>query len=175
MRIEYNKDTPHFSSEELREIYRNTEEKTSKALRQTAHRLYPGRDSVTYENLFIREGYARAYIKTMQATMSILTCRCWHAKARAKYAGILQCVITISRWNSWGKLSALQEKQFALSVFLFLACILMELALTVKKSMFGLINTALSNMRLETAYRSLQNRTVTLKQEVENRLILDFV
>ena len=62
MRIEYNKDTPHFSSEELREIYRNTEEKTSKALRQTAHRLYPGRDSVTYENLFIREGYARAYM-----------------------------------------------------------------------------------------------------------------
>jgi hypothetical protein len=62
VRIEYNKDTPHFSSEELREIYRNTEEKTSKALRQTAHRLYPGRDSVTYENLFIREGYARAYM-----------------------------------------------------------------------------------------------------------------
>lgn len=62
MRIEYNKDTPHFSSEELREIYRNTEEKTSKALRQTAHRLYPGRDSVTYDNLFIREGYARAYM-----------------------------------------------------------------------------------------------------------------
>lgn len=62
MKFECNKDTPHFSSEELQTIYRSTDEKTSEALRQTARHLYPGRNPVTYENISIREGYARAYM-----------------------------------------------------------------------------------------------------------------
>lgn len=57
-----NKDTPHFTSAEIREIYHKTQEKTSAAMQDTARKLYPGRDPIVYENLFIRPGYARAYM-----------------------------------------------------------------------------------------------------------------
>lgn len=56
------KNTPHFSVEELCEIYYKCEEKTTTALRNTSRLLYPGRDPITYENLIIREGFARAYM-----------------------------------------------------------------------------------------------------------------
>ena len=69
----------------------------------------------------------------------------------------------------------LQERQFALNVFTFLECIMMELVSREKKIMFGLINTDLNIIQLEIAYRFVLNRIATLKQEMENRLILGFV
>lgn len=56
-----NAQTPHFSFEELEQIYQQAETKETKCLRETARELFPGRNSVTYENLYIGAGPGRAF------------------------------------------------------------------------------------------------------------------
>jgi len=61
MHFQMNAQTPHFTFEELQAIYQNTKKKESAALRQTARELFPGRDPVAYENLYLSKGPGRAF------------------------------------------------------------------------------------------------------------------
>ena len=56
-----NGNTPCFSFPEIEDIYRNATEKNTDALRETAHRLFPNRDPIMYENLSMRKGFGRAF------------------------------------------------------------------------------------------------------------------
>lgn len=57
-----NSKTPHFSYDEVVEIYRKTDHPTERKLRDTARKLFPGRDPITYENLFLSSGPWRAFM-----------------------------------------------------------------------------------------------------------------
>lgn len=56
-----NGQTPHFTLEELKEIYAASKKKDTNAMRETARQLFPGRDPITYENLYIGTGPGRAF------------------------------------------------------------------------------------------------------------------
>ena len=56
-----NSQTPHFSFEELKEIYEASPKHETNALKEAAQKLFPGRDPVTYENLYISTGPGRAF------------------------------------------------------------------------------------------------------------------
>lgn len=60
--FERNGNTPHFSLEELKEIYAHAKKKDTAAVRETAHTLFPGRDPIAYENLYIGTGPGRAFM-----------------------------------------------------------------------------------------------------------------
>lgn len=53
--------TPHFSLDELKQIYAEAPKKETRTLRQVAEQLYPGRDQITYENLYLGAGPGRAF------------------------------------------------------------------------------------------------------------------
>lgn len=57
-----NSKTPHFNYDEVVEIYRRTDHPTERKLRDTARNLFPGRDPITYENLFLSSGPWRAFM-----------------------------------------------------------------------------------------------------------------
>lgn len=61
MTFDRNSQTPHFTFEELKEIYAAAEKKNDNCLRATARKLYPDRDPITYENLYIGKGPGRAF------------------------------------------------------------------------------------------------------------------
>lgn len=61
MSFDRNSQTPHFSYEELKEIYAASPKHETKALKDAALKLFPGRDPVTYENLYISTGPGRAF------------------------------------------------------------------------------------------------------------------
>lgn len=69
MKFECNANTPRFCFSEIREIYNHSQEKSTEALRETAHRLFPGRDPVMYENLMIRTGCGRAFLHEGEYTL----------------------------------------------------------------------------------------------------------
>ncbi|MDY3225296.1 MAG: hypothetical protein SOW84_05415 [Candidatus Faecousia sp.] len=69
MKFECNANTPRFRFSEIREIYNHSQEKSTEALRETAHRLFPGRDPVMYENLMIRTGCGRAFLHEGEYTL----------------------------------------------------------------------------------------------------------
>lgn len=61
MLFERNGNTPHFTLEELEQIYQASPKKETNVLRNTAMQLFPGRDPITYENLYIGDGPGRAF------------------------------------------------------------------------------------------------------------------
>lgn len=61
MLIQCDGKTPHFSFEELAELWNATAAKRTPALRETARRLYPGREESVYENLSVTAGPGRAF------------------------------------------------------------------------------------------------------------------
>ena len=62
MLFERNSMTPHFSMEELREIYAAAgSKKTTETMKIAAQKLYPGRDPICYENMFVLDGPGRAF------------------------------------------------------------------------------------------------------------------
>lgn len=61
MNFACNSQTPHFSFEELEEIYAASPKHETDALKEAARKLFPGRDLVTYENLYISTGPGRAF------------------------------------------------------------------------------------------------------------------
>ena len=56
-----NANTPHFSMEEIKEIYVHAKVKDDRSLQAAARELFPGRDPITYENLSISKGPGRAF------------------------------------------------------------------------------------------------------------------
>lgn len=61
MNFACNSQTPHFSFEELKEIYATSPKHETNALREVAKKLFPGRDPVIYENLYLSSGPGRAF------------------------------------------------------------------------------------------------------------------
>lgn len=62
MNFERSGNKPHFTFEELQEIYAHTQKKETSALRETAHISFPDRNPITYENLYIGTGPSREFI-----------------------------------------------------------------------------------------------------------------
>lgn len=62
MDFRMNEQTPHFSYEEVVAIYQQTKHPDSNRIRETAKAMYPGRDPITYENLFVEKGPWRAFM-----------------------------------------------------------------------------------------------------------------
>lgn len=56
-----NANTPHFSIEELKQIYDSAKRKETASLQAKAEELFPGRDPICYENMCIWEGPGRAF------------------------------------------------------------------------------------------------------------------
>lgn len=56
-----NGQTPHFTLDELKEIYAASKKKDTIAIRETAKQIFPGRDPIAYENLYICTGPGRAF------------------------------------------------------------------------------------------------------------------
>lgn len=56
-----NANTPHFSIEELKQIYDATRTKDTHSMIAKAKELYPGRDPICYENITIWEGPGRSF------------------------------------------------------------------------------------------------------------------
>lgn len=56
-----NANTPHFSIDELKQIYDAANKKDTPTLRAKAEELFPGRDEICYENMHIWEGPGRAF------------------------------------------------------------------------------------------------------------------
>lgn len=56
-----NANTPHFSIDELKQIYDAANKKDDPTLRAKAEELFPGRDEICYENMHIWEGPGRAF------------------------------------------------------------------------------------------------------------------
>ena len=52
---------PHFSIEELKQIYDATQVKTTAAMRAKAVELFQDRDYICYENIYIWEGPGRSF------------------------------------------------------------------------------------------------------------------
>ena len=52
---------PHFSVEELKQIYDATKVKTTAAMRAKAVELFQGRDDIYYQNIHIWEGPGRSF------------------------------------------------------------------------------------------------------------------
>ena len=56
-----NRETPHFSIEELKQIYDAVKKKDSLSMKAKAEEIFPGRDSICYENIHIWEGPGRSF------------------------------------------------------------------------------------------------------------------
>lgn len=56
-----NGDTPHFSIEELKQIYDAAKKKDNSSMRAKAEELFPERDPICYENIHIWEGPGRSF------------------------------------------------------------------------------------------------------------------
>lgn len=61
MNFTRNANTPHFSFEEVQQIYTAAKHKDTKTMQDTARELFPGRDPITYENLSIGKGPGRSF------------------------------------------------------------------------------------------------------------------
>lgn len=61
MSFQRNAQTPHFSYEEIQQIYAGTKVKETTNLQSTARAMFPGRDPVAYENLTIGKGPGRSF------------------------------------------------------------------------------------------------------------------
>ena len=59
-----NAQTPHFSFEEIKQIYVAAKVKDTQSMQATARELFPNRDPITYENLSIGKGPGRAFKHT---------------------------------------------------------------------------------------------------------------
>lgn len=53
--------TPHFSFEEIKQIYAAAEKKDTQSMQDAARELFPNRDPITYENLSIEKGPGRGF------------------------------------------------------------------------------------------------------------------
>ena len=56
-----NAQTPHFSIEELKQIYDAVKVKDDPSMKAKAQELFPGRDPICYENISILKGPGRAF------------------------------------------------------------------------------------------------------------------
>ena len=56
-----NAQTPHFNMEELKLIYAAAKRKDNESMLAKAQELFPNRDPICYENLYIWEGPAKAF------------------------------------------------------------------------------------------------------------------
>ena len=56
-----NAQTPHFTVEELKQIYDAAREKDDASMFAKAQELFPGRDPICYENMHIWEGPGRSF------------------------------------------------------------------------------------------------------------------
>jgi len=56
-----NAQTPHFSFEELKQIYDAVKVKDNPSMLAKAQELFPGRDPICYDNMHIWEGPGRAF------------------------------------------------------------------------------------------------------------------
>ena len=59
--FERNGNTPHFSIEELKQIYDAAKKKDNPSIKAKVKELFPGRDPICYENIHIWEGPGRAF------------------------------------------------------------------------------------------------------------------
>ena len=57
-----NGDTPHFSLEELKQIYEKAETKTTQAIKDAAQELFPERAEIALHNLYLSDGPGRAFM-----------------------------------------------------------------------------------------------------------------
>lgn len=64
MTFDRNANTPHFSFEEIQQIYVAAKRKDTKALQEAARELFPNRDPISYENLSIGKGPGRSFKHT---------------------------------------------------------------------------------------------------------------
>lgn len=78
------KDTPCFSYSEIKEIYYQSQDKSTEGLRATAKMLFPGRDPIMYENLSIHKGNGRAFEHNGEYTLPN-----WTISAHPGYYGVM--------------------------------------------------------------------------------------
>lgn len=57
-----NGDTPHFSLEELKQIYEKAKSKTTQAVKDAAQELFPERADIAINNLYLSDGPGRAFM-----------------------------------------------------------------------------------------------------------------
>ena len=81
MDFRMNEQTPHFSYEEVVAIYQQTKHPDSNRMRETAKAMYPGRDPITYENLFVEKGHG-VLLCTMAST-KIHNAFCFHTPCKS--------------------------------------------------------------------------------------------
>lgn len=61
MFIERNKKSPHFTTEELTQIFQQAEKRDTRSMQTTARRLFPGMEEGAYEGLYLSQGPGRAF------------------------------------------------------------------------------------------------------------------
>jgi hypothetical protein len=61
MFVERNARSPHFTAEELTEIFRSARSHTTRSVQAAARKLYPDREEDAYEGLYLSRGPGRAF------------------------------------------------------------------------------------------------------------------